>query len=54
VTQSLWASVLVLFWGTFENLISYVVFTDWIFFALGAAAVCTGLDVLAVHIDNNA
>jgi APA family basic amino acid/polyamine antiporter len=39
VVQSLWAAVLVLFWGTFENLISYVVFTDWIFFALGAAAV---------------
>jgi APA family basic amino acid/polyamine antiporter len=39
VTQSLWAVVLVLFWGTFENLISYVVFTDWIFFAMAGAAV---------------
>jgi APA family basic amino acid/polyamine antiporter len=39
MAQSLWAAVLVLFWGTFESLISYVVFTDWIFFALGAAAV---------------
>ncbi len=37
--QSLWAIVLILFWGTFENLISYVVFTDWIFFALTAASV---------------
>ncbi len=37
--QSLWAAVLILFWGTFENLISYVVFTDWIFFALGGASV---------------
>jgi APA family basic amino acid/polyamine antiporter len=37
--QSLWAAVLVLFWGTFENLISYVVFTDWIFFALAGASV---------------
>jgi APA family basic amino acid/polyamine antiporter len=37
--QSLWAVVLILFWGTFENLISYVVFTDFIFFALTAAAV---------------
>ena len=37
--QSLWAVVLVLFWGTFENLISYVVFTDWIFFALAGASV---------------
>jgi basic amino acid/polyamine antiporter, APA family len=37
--QSGWAILLVLLWGTFENLISYVVFTDWIFFALAAAAV---------------
>jgi APA family basic amino acid/polyamine antiporter len=37
--QSLWAIVLILFWGTFENLISYVVFTDWIFFALTGASV---------------
>jgi APA family basic amino acid/polyamine antiporter len=37
--QSLWAILLILFWGTFENLISYVVFTDWIFFALTAASV---------------
>lgn len=34
--QSVWVVVLILFWGTFENLISYVVFTDGIFFALGA------------------
>jgi APA family basic amino acid/polyamine antiporter len=39
VLQSLWAAVLILFWGTFEDLISYVVFTDWIFFAMTAAAV---------------
>ncbi|HDP99153.1 MAG TPA: amino acid permease [bacterium] len=37
--QSGWAIVLILFWGTFENLISYVVFTDAIFFMLTAAAV---------------
>ncbi len=37
--QSAWAVVLILFWGTFENLISYVVFTDWIFFGLAAACV---------------
>ena len=37
--QTGWAIVLVLAWGTFENLISYVVFTDFIFFGLGAAAV---------------
>jgi APA family basic amino acid/polyamine antiporter len=39
ITQSLWAAVMVLFWGTFENLISYVVFTDWIFFALAGFSV---------------
>jgi APA family basic amino acid/polyamine antiporter len=37
--QSSWAAVLVFFWGTFENLISYVVFTDWIFFGLAGAGV---------------
>ena len=39
LAQSAWAVVLILFWGTFESLISYVVFTDWIFFGLAAAAV---------------
>jgi basic amino acid/polyamine antiporter, APA family len=39
IVQSLWAVVLILFWGTFDKLISYVVFTDWIFFALGGASV---------------
>jgi basic amino acid/polyamine antiporter, APA family len=39
IIQSTWAILLVLFWGTFENLISYVVFTDWIFFALAASTV---------------
>jgi basic amino acid/polyamine antiporter, APA family len=38
VTQSLWALVLILYWKTFENLISYVVFTDWIFFGLAGAS----------------
>ena len=37
--QSGWAILLILFWGTFENLISYVVFTDWIFFGLAASSV---------------
>ncbi len=37
IFQSVWVIVLILFWGTFENLISYVVFTDGIFFALAAA-----------------
>ncbi|RPH36246.1 amino acid permease [bacterium] len=39
IVQSIWAIVLILFWGTFENLISYVVFTDWIFFAMAGAGV---------------
>ena len=37
--QSVWAIVLILFWRTFENLISYVVFTDWIFFTMAGASV---------------
>ena len=37
--QSGWAILLLLFWGTFENVITYVVFTDWIFFGLTAAAI---------------
>ena len=39
LVQSTWAVVLLLFWGTFEDLITYVVFTDWIFFGLTAAGV---------------
>lgn len=39
VFQSAWAIVLILIWGTYEKLISYVVFTDWIFFGLAAASV---------------
>jgi APA family basic amino acid/polyamine antiporter len=39
VLQSCWAIVLLRFWGTFESLISYVVFTDWIFFALAAFSI---------------
>ena len=39
LSQTVWAIVLLLFWGTYEKLISYVVFTDWIFFALAALSV---------------
>ena len=39
ISQSTWAIILILFWGTFESLISYVVFTDAIFFALTAMTV---------------
>jgi len=37
--QSGWAIVLLLFWGTFEDVITYVVFMDWVFFGLAGAAV---------------
>jgi APA family basic amino acid/polyamine antiporter len=37
--QSAWAILLILFWGTFEDVITYVVFTDWIFFGLTAYAI---------------
>jgi APA family basic amino acid/polyamine antiporter len=39
LTQSAWAICLLLFWGTFEDVITYVVFMDWAFFALTAACV---------------
>ena len=39
IVQSTWAIFLIFFWGTFEDLISYVVFTDAIFFALAAFGV---------------
>lgn len=39
LAQSLWAVLLLLFWGTFEDLITYVVFTDWIFFCLTAVGI---------------
>jgi len=39
VLQSAWATVLLLFWGTFEDVITYVVFMDWVFFGLAGAAV---------------
>ena len=37
--QSTWAIILLLFWGTFEDVITYVVFIDWIFFALTASVI---------------
>ena len=39
VSQSVWAIVLVLFWGTFSDLIVYVLFTDWIFLTLAAISI---------------
>lgn len=38
VTSCIWAAILALT-GTFEQLLTYVVFVGWIFYALGAAAV---------------
>ncbi len=37
--QALWAILLLLFWGTFENLITYVTFMDVAFMALAGASV---------------
>ncbi len=37
--QSAWAILLLFFWGTFKDLISYVTFTEGIFLALAALAV---------------
>ena len=36
VFQSGWAAVLMMFWGTFESLCTYVVFMDWIFMTMAA------------------
>jgi APA family basic amino acid/polyamine antiporter len=49
--QSGWAIMLLLFWSTFENLITYVVFMDWVFMVLAAMALFIfrrreGIDVL--------
>jgi APA family basic amino acid/polyamine antiporter len=39
VTQSGWAILLLVFWATFENLITYVVFMDWLFMTLAALTI---------------
>jgi len=39
IAMGIWSIVLVLFFGTFENLFSYVIFGQWIFFGLTVAAV---------------
>jgi len=36
IVQSVWSIVLLLFWGTLENLITYTVSIEWIFFTLAA------------------
>ncbi|HUR31679.1 MAG TPA: amino acid permease [Saprospiraceae bacterium] len=37
--QSSWAALLMVFWGTFENLTTYVVFMDWIFMTMAAIGI---------------
>lgn len=39
IIQTAWAIVLILFWGTFNDLINYVVFTDFLFMIFAAAAI---------------
>ena len=39
IFQSIWAIVLLVLWKTFSNVITYVTFTDWIFFTLAACIV---------------
>ena len=39
LVQSALAIVILLLWGTFEEVITYVVFTDWIFFAMAATTI---------------
>jgi len=36
ITQAIWAMVIVVIWGTFEAVITYVVFVDWVFFVFVA------------------
>ena len=39
IVQSFWSIVLLLFWGTFEDLITYTVAVEWIFFGMAAAGI---------------
>ena len=39
IAMGIWSMILVLFFGTFENLFSYVIFGQWIFFGLTVAGV---------------
>jgi APA family basic amino acid/polyamine antiporter len=39
IAQSVWSIVLLLFWGTFQDLITYTVSVEWIFFTLAAAGI---------------
>lgn len=37
--QCSWSIILVLFWGTFENVITYALFTSWIFLSMAALGI---------------
>lgn len=39
IVQSAWAVILLLFWGTLENLITYTVSIEWIFYVLAATGI---------------
>ena len=39
ITQSVWAIILLLFWGTFEDLITYTIAVEFIFFAVAASGI---------------
>ena len=39
IAQAIWAIILVVIWGTFEAVITYVVFIDWIFFIFVAFSI---------------
>ncbi len=39
IAQGVWAVIILIMWGTFEAVITYVVFIDWIFFFLTAIIV---------------
>lgn len=39
VVQTIWTIVLILFWGTFKDLVDYVVFTDFLFMLIAAIAI---------------
>jgi APA family basic amino acid/polyamine antiporter len=39
IVQSVWSIVLLLFWGTLENLITYTVSIEWIFYTLAAVGI---------------
>jgi basic amino acid/polyamine antiporter, APA family len=39
LVQGIWSIVLILFWGTFADLVTYSTFADWIFYSMGAFSI---------------